>query len=321
MTGSDQPTQQQIDDAYRKALDAYGDRPDVTGVDVGYRYTNGQRTNDVVVRVHVLEKLHEAEVAAAEVLPREIDGVPVDVIEAAYRPSEASGPRRTGTRRDRSDPIRPGVSISRQGVGIGTFGMLVYDQRTGRPCVLSNWHVLVDSETPENPILQPGWGDGGRSPGDTIGRVARKVLDQDGDAAIAVLDGPRAARAEQWGSEVLIEGVRAPRVGEILEKSGRATDVTRGRVDGVGQYTIPYSVGPVSIDGFKVVAVDDGNPNDEEISGPGDSGAVWYGAGDRIGVGLHFAGEMNPDPTKEHSLACYLQRVLARMEVSLSPPA
>ena len=321
MPESEQPTQQQLENAYRKALAAYGHRENVTAVDIGYRYKDGRRTDDLAVRVHLKEKLPESVLEAAEVLPEEIDGVPVDVVQAVYHPHVALGLQPAGTRTSRVDPIQPGVSVSHPRVTAGTFGVLVHDGRTGQPCVLSNWHVLVGSmaAVPGDSIVQPGRMDGGRSPRDTVGHLERMILDQDGDAAVATLNDAREVRPEQWETEVLIEQVRAPRIGEILEKSGRTTNVTRGRVDGTGQYFVRYSIGEVGIDGFKIVAVDDGNPNDEEISSGGDSGSIWYGSEDHQGVGLHFAGEQNPEPREEHAVACYLDRVLTRLDVSLVP--
>ncbi len=321
MPEPEQPTQQQLENAHRKALAAYGQRENVTGVDIGYRYKDGKRTDELAVRVHLKEKLPESALEAAEVLPEEIDGVSVDVIQAVYHPHAALGIQPVGTRTGRVDPIQPGVSVSHPRVTAGTFGALVHDRREGRPCVLSNWHVLVGSmETvPGDPIVQPGRMDGGRSPRDTIGHLERMMLDQDGDAAVAILNGAREVRPEQWETNVIIEQIRAPQIGEILQKSGRTTNVTRGRVDGTGQYKLSYPVGDVRIDGFKIVAVEDGNPNDEEISSGGDSGSVWYGSEDHQGVGLHFAGEVNPDPREEHALACYLGRVLTRLDISLVP--
>lgn len=322
MPESEQPTQQQLEEAYRKALAAYGHRENVTGVDIGYRYKDGKRTDERTVRVHVKEKLDDDVLKDAEKLRPDIDGVQVDVIQAVYEPHAELGLQAVGARTGRVNPIQPGVSVSHPNVSAGTFGALVHDRRTGRPCVLSNWHVLVGSMAvvPGDPIVQPGRRDGGRAPHDTAGNLERMMLDQDGDAAVAILNGRREVHPEQWETDVVIEQVRAPQVGDILEKSGCATNVTRGRVDGIGQYKLLYpTVGQVGIDGFKIVAVEDGNPKNEEISKRGDSGSVWYGSEDHQGVGLHFGGERNPDPREEHALACNLDRVLERLDVSLVP--
>lgn len=321
------PTQypeEQLERAYRKALATYSQREDVTGVDIGFRYKDDKRTDQIAVRVHVKEKMPESGLEAAEVLPEMVEGVPLDVIQASYHPHSALASEPVAELVDRTarlDRIQPGVSISHRNVTAGTFGALVYDRRTGRPCILSNWHILVGSASaiPGDPIVQPGRMDGGRSPRDTVARLERMILDQDGDAAIAVLNGAREVRSEQLDTDVVLHQARQPRVGEILEKSGRTTNVTRGKVDGRGQYKLLYPMGVVGIDGFKIVTEVDGNPGDQEVSSGGDSGSLWYGVSDGQGVGLHFGGEIDADPRAEHAVACYLDRVLDRLNISLVP--
>lgn len=320
MTGKN-PTRRQLEGAYRKALSSYSHRDNVTAVDIGYRYKDGTRTDELAVRVHVREKLPESVLEDAELLPAEIDGIPVDVIQAVYHPHGSDAGEDDPGRRVRVELVRPGVSISHPRVTAGTLGAIVYDRRTGRAGLLSNWHVLVGSDdaVPGDPIVQPGRADGGRTPRDTVGQLERMILDQDGDAAVALLGSARASRSEQWATGVSVTRARGPEIGEILEKSGRTTGVTRARVDGTGRYKLTYSVGEVAIDGLKLVPENPENPDDEEVSSGGDSGSLWYGATDRQGVGLHFGGEHDADPRAEHALACHLERVLDRLDLSLVP--
>jgi endonuclease G len=172
---------------------------------------------------------------------------------------------------------------------------------------------------PGDPIVQPGPKHGGRAPQDTIGNLERFLLDTTGDAAFAVLNAARQTDETQLETGATITTARGVAVGEIVVKSGRTTGVTRGLVEGVGQYTLTYSVGTRTIAGFKIVAEEDGNPNDVEVSSGGDSGALWYGALDKQGVGLHFAGETDTDPRQEHALACHLGDVLTELDVTLQP--
>ena len=144
----------------------------------------------------------------------------------------------------------------------GTFGAVVYDNVTGRPCILSNWHVLAGSDqaVPGDDIIQPGSVDGGRSPRDRVGQLERSILNADGDAAIAFLDTltDRTVEFAQFQTGVKIESARMTQmsdVGKILEKSGRTTGVTRGKIDGVGSYYLNYPVGPKTVQGFKIVSI------------------------------------------------------------------
>ena len=104
-----------------------------------------------------------------------------------------------------------------------------------------------------------------------------------------------------------------PHLGEKVSKSGARTDVTHGIVDGCGRYYLPAENGLTyrEMDGFRVVPEKEG----DDLSGFGDSGAVWYSSADRQGVGLHVGGQTAADPRGEHSIACYLPRVLDRLGV------
>jgi hypothetical protein len=55
--------------------------PNVVGLGVGLRQRAGQGTGDVSLVVMVTRKVPAAELAPDERIPREIDGVPVDVQE------------------------------------------------------------------------------------------------------------------------------------------------------------------------------------------------------------------------------------------------
>jgi endonuclease G len=310
---------EQVDKAYEKALKTYGHRDNVTAVDVGYKYEGGERTEETAVRIHVKEKLDESVLEAAEIFPPTIEGVPVDVIQAVYRPqAELSG---TAVRTQRMDPIQPGISCGHRSITAGTLGAMVFDRVSGKKAILSNWHILAGSSTAQagDAILQPGRADGGKYPGDNVASLERWILNAHGDAAVALLNDSRTAVDEPLGSGAPLQAPRMVKQGEIVQKSGRTTGVTDGRVDGTGRYFIDYDGRMVGIDGFKIVSVKDGNPDDEEISSGGDSGSLWYVEGSKEAVGLHFAGETDPQPDQEHALACHLPRVLDALNVSLGP--
>ncbi|MFC1463243.1 MAG: hypothetical protein ACFLMY_00190 [Candidatus Brachytrichaceae bacterium NZ_4S206] len=317
-----------IEDAYREALAKYAHRENVTGIDVGYKYTNGERTGTLAVRIHVLEKIPELALEASEIFPEEILGFPVDVIQADYKPLWQLGAEATTTdRRARLAQLQPGISIGHPGITVGTLGMIVRDKRSGRPAILSNWHVLAGSNAaaPGDPILQPGPHDGGRAPRDAVGALERMMLNEDGDAAIALIAmDTRPFSPEILDLDIAPDSLADPNIDDLIVKSGRTTGVTRGRVDGKGRYFISYpSVGRVGIAGFNIVPREPGNPSNEEISSGGDSGSVWLKEGTTTVVGLHFAGEQDPRPSEERALACYATRVFDGLQIELlsaSPP-
>ncbi|MEM7147978.1 MAG: hypothetical protein AAF591_22935 [Verrucomicrobiota bacterium] len=319
-----QPTQSELDAAFAKVLKKYGARDYVTAVDIGSQYTEGKPTGITTVRVHVREKHEDSALEAAEIFPKEVDGIPLDVIEGHYeagRGPDVEGGRRTRSRKVAHDPLVPGISVGHSSITAGTLGAIVVGRNDGSIGALSNWHVLHGGlGSPGDAVLQPGRADGGSNPRDTIGTLANSILNADGDAAVALLDESRGFKPNQFESGKVITESHTASIGEIVEKSGRSTGITRGRVDGVGRYFINYSVGRRGIDGFKIVPVDEDNPNDEEISEGGDSGSLWYSVDDGEGVGLHFAGETLAAPSAEHAIACHLPRVLDALEVDLAGP-
>lgn len=55
--------------------------PGVAGVDVGYKYVGGKKTDVIAIRVLVKEK---KDVPEEDSVPKEIRGVPTDVIERTF---------------------------------------------------------------------------------------------------------------------------------------------------------------------------------------------------------------------------------------------
>jgi hypothetical protein len=311
-------TSKTIDDAYSEALARYAHRDNITGIDIGYKYTDGQATETLAIRLHVKEKIPKSALETADLFPEEIVGFPVDVIQGNYKPGAQREPIPEATNRTtRFSRLQPGISVAHTGVTAGTLGMFVKDRRSGKPAILSNWHVLAGSATasPGDGIVQPGPHDGGRAPRDVVGALERMMLDKDGDAAIAFVSNARPFDPSVIDVNVVPDSLADPQVGDEVIKSGRTTQVTRGRVDGKGRYFITYPVGRVGIDGFIIVPSTKDNPTNEEISMGGDSGSIWIKDGTRTAVGLHFAGETDPRPSEEHAIACFVTRVFPRLDI------
>lgn len=311
----------QLNAAMMEARKRYSHRKNVTGFDVGYKWLGEEPTKELCVRIHVEEKIPVSELEQAEVFPDNIDGVPLDIIRGPYK---AKLEAQTKSPRDRFATLVAGISCGRTDGSTGTLGALVIDQKTDRPALLSNWHVLAGPRgRPGDRIVQPGLADSRPDPRDEIGALNRSILDIDGDAALADLSSVRPWLPIQYGSFAVLSKIRNSRLGEVLEKSGRSTGVTQGRVDGEGIYRIRYEVRPREheireIAGFKLVAVTPGNPNNDELSSSGDSGSTWYNPNSGEAVGLHFAGETNPNPSAEHAIACNMSRVSERLEFRLA---
>jgi hypothetical protein len=175
--------------AYEKALAEYGGRHEVTGVDVGYRYKDRQRCDELAVRIHVTRKLPPSELTPAALFPEAIDGVPVDVIEAEYsaQPEDGGAGASESRTKKGASPVKPGMSVGHEHGGTGTLGAVVFD-KSGRECLLSCWHVLAGPDAKEkDAVVQPGRLHQGHTPNDVIGELGPGAfVGKDGDAAFAV---------------------------------------------------------------------------------------------------------------------------------------
>lgn len=292
-------------------------RDGVTAVDLGFKWSQGLMTGKLSIRVHVAQKLPVGELTEAELFPKEVAGIPVDVIEAEYGlqllPGGAQLEAAPEARTNRYNPVPLGVSVGNPRITAGTLGAKVYDADTLQPLVLSNWHIFVGSPAavPGEPIWQPGPLDGGY-PTDTFATLSRFVLGPH-DAAVAVLNGSRAVLSETVEGDT-IEDVTAPQLGMLVWKSGRTTERTEGFIDGIQMSTsVNYGAAGVRViqEVFRVVPRP--GVGNVEVSMGGDSGAVWVDEASGKGVGLHFAGEIGNAP--EHALANELQPVLTLLNV------
>ena len=141
-------------------------RPNVVGVGVGYKMVGEDKTDELSIIALVREKIPIAGLLPEALVPSELDGIRTDVMEVGdLRPLTL--------RTDRWRPAPPGVSIGHYKVTAGTFGAVVRDKSSGRRLILSNNHVIANSNESEivDPILQPGVVDCGRIEQETIAHL------------------------------------------------------------------------------------------------------------------------------------------------------
>jgi hypothetical protein len=188
-------------------------------------------------------------------------------------------------------PLRPGVSIAHVHVSAGTLGAFV--DIGGDVHALSNYHVLVGSPSAAvgDPVVQPGPADGGTDPADRVGTLAKFAPLAAGrtatvDCAVAHLKDVEVDLEYPVGS---VTTTAEPEGGESVEKIGRTTGVTRGRVTAIelDDVVVGYGeeLGELSFDNQIEVETTGGSP----FSRAGDSGSLVYRA-DGVALGLLFAG-------------------------------
>jgi hypothetical protein len=284
------------------AIAKFAARPDATAVDLGHKIVAGTLTRQLCIRIHVREKHSLRHLAPRERVPAMFQGVPTDVVQAVYHDSQGN------PRAQRAPNVQPGFGISHLNGGTGTLGLLVLDH-LGRPGLLSASHVLVpdSNASPGDPILQPSRLDGGQPP-DTVASLQRS--DPDTDSAYALLLNTRPIDPTIFDPGAPIAAAGFPALGDVLEKSGRATDVTRAVVDGISLVMagLRYAIHLAPLDS-------DAPP----IALGGDSGALWYDPATNVGVGLHCKGTLTSVPGASFAIATSLVYVLRRLDLIVLP--
>ena len=296
-------------------------RDGVTAVDLGFKWSDGQMTDQLSIRVHVAQKKTREQLTDADLFPKELDGIPVDVIEATYNIQsvteseweDAQLEAAKDGRGQRFAEVPLGVSIGSPRVTAGTLGAKVFDANTREEMILSNWHVMVGSLSAQagDAVWQPGRMDGGNQ-NDVVANITRWVLGPY-DAAVAKVAEIRPVFAQTLEDKP-IEDTTTPRLGMRVWKSGRTTGYTEGFIDGLMMTTsLNYrEAGRHELHAVMRVVPRPGSPPGE-ISLGGDSGSVWVDEDSGKAVGLHFAGEIGDAP--EYALANDINSVVAHLGV------
>jgi hypothetical protein len=137
-----------VQERHRQAI---FEKANVVGVGVGFKESRAKRTEQLSMVVLVKQKLPTGQLRPEDLVPPEIEGVPTDVREVGE----------LWVQQDRRGLWRPapgGVSIGHFAITAGTLGTLVRDRKSGELLILSNNHVLANSNDAQigDSILQPG---------------------------------------------------------------------------------------------------------------------------------------------------------------------
>lgn len=310
-------------------------RRNVVGVGVGFKETSDGLTDELAVVVNVERKLPKAQLAESDAVPRNLDGVKTDVVETGrFLAGQTTVP---GTKDRWRDQIPPGVSLGHVSVTAGTFGCLVRRGSEllilSNNHVLAN----VNHAKAGDAIIQPGRYDGGR-PEDKVAELLEYVpLDFGGqepqsnffvrlekmlnrlseifrsshrmmayrtspgqnvmDAALA-----RPLNPAQFRAAILNIGLPAgnadAELGTAVQKTGRTTGTTRGRITQIDVTTSVEYNGRMATFTDQLMA--------SGMSEGGDSGSVVLDMQKNV-VGLLFAG--SPRATLISPIGPVLQRL------------
>jgi len=278
----------------------------VVGVSVGFKVKDGKKTGILSIRVLVKKKrgkLWMRLFSPANMIPTEIPAkigltwvrFPTDVVEVGV--IEALQKRRT----EKWRPAPGGVSVGHKAITAGTLGGLVKDRITGKIMILSNNHVLANSDMKNNQtaykgdkILQPGKYDGGKEAADTIAKLERWIEinpfganEVDCAVAVPLLEADVLAEILEIGK---VAGVAEPELGTKVQKSGRTTGLTQGEI------TDLHATIRVQYPGGWIVTFKEQTLTTPMLQG-GDSGSLLLDM-NRMLIGLGFAGS---DQTSVHN--------------------
>jgi len=284
-------------------------KPNVVGVGVG--------PNGIVVMVS--QKIPKVGLSFLELIPHEIDDIPTDVIQVGHL-------RALGEPTDRWRPAPGGVSIGHSEITAGTFGAVVHDRDTNDRLILSNNHVMANSNDAQigDPILQPGPHDGGFLWSDVIALLERfQPIDFSGGPSacpwanraanvanvlarmrgskhklLAIRSDPQASNLVDaavarpiYDDDILDEILGIGVVSGVLEATLSMYVRKSGRTTGFTEGQVLTMDTSVKVDyGSGRIANFEGQLVSTPMSAPGDSGSLLVARDSQQAVGLLFAG-------------------------------
>jgi hypothetical protein len=289
--------------------------PNVQGVGFAHKHVKGLETSEPSIAVFVSQKLPLDMLRKDERIPSTINTFKTDVIETGViqagvdllETTPMVSTRQTvSTREERRQeleaellrarvrPVEGGYSVGHYQITAGTYATAVIDASAfpgvpQRYYVLSNNHVLANSNDARigDPILQPGPYDGGTVANDTIARLSRFVpINFAAGAAnyvdAAIAEGPFDVLDREIYWVGYARGAVAPALNMLVQKTGRTTNYTTGRITAINAtVNVNYGGGRVARFVNQILTTN--------MSAGGDSGSLLLDMENRA-VGLLFAG-------------------------------
>ncbi|WP_193371404.1 hypothetical protein [Pelagibius marinus] len=280
----------------------------VVGMGYGVKWSNGEPTGKPALLALVSQKVDKEELGPNDMIPKKIGEMQTDVLAIGEPFAGQAEPIEVSIEllARRARPASGGYSVGHRNITAGTIGTCVYDMvgTPGNPVgmpqhyyILSNNHVLANSNnaTPGDAILQPGPFDGGVDPSDRIAALSRFIpITFDPpvprplhrnliDAAVAEGQFHDLKREIHWVGHLRGWRPRAQvQVGTVLQKTGRTTNYTTGRITAVNT-TVDVNYGGGKVARFRDQILT------TPMSAGGDSGSLVADR-DNFAVGLLFAG-------------------------------
>jgi hypothetical protein len=258
----------------KKNYKRYFDYRGVFYVDIGYKYKKGIKTEEICIRFHVNKK-YSKDFLKGKFIPEVIDGYKTDVLISTPNNNQRIG--------ERYNELNGGIEIQNPFLfGSGTLGGIFINENN-EIVGLSNYHVLVGKHGRLNDeIIQPKVDNINND--DIIGNLYK--WNEKFDCAVFKINNKRLNNVGRIiGYESKITRTRNPILGELVKKSGIATDITFGIIDGIN-----------SAEGsFNIVPNIEKQSNSDSLTEHGDSGSLWVLDMDTSCevIGLHYQGDID----------------------------
>jgi hypothetical protein len=280
----------------------------IRDVAVGYKYQDGKMTNELSIIAYVFNKYNINDIEQEQILPKEIEGLPIDVIESNPVEHQLSNPSEI------HNPLIGGISISNTRFrNSGTLGAIVYDKNTGNPLGLTNHHVLIGNGNifrragrKGDRINQPAFKSD--SPKYNIGKLWKG--DKHYDCSVfAILSRDIEPINNLIGIVGSIKGEAHPLIGMPVKKTGARTGLTYGIISAVSSNAERFTISS---------NLQKPAPNNE-ISRGGDSGSIWLtDTFDNLAVGIHWGGDPDNTPSSEVALAISINNILNVLNIKFN---
>lgn len=267
-------------------------KSNVIGTGTGFKITAGQETGEEAILVFVDRKQPIGYLPSQDdLIPSQIDGLPVDVIEigevTAPPPFPGGFGAASGTYTGKMRPIQPGCSIGHFQSTAGTLGGIFRDS-DGDLVALSNCHVVAQEGhgRPGDRVLQPGPIDDGTEQFGCLKRFGglQRNIPNRHDSGTVKID-PNFINQVNYnyiGINKVLSGFGSISPGQSVSKVGRTTGHTSGKVISTNAViTVGYGAGPLKFANCIVT---------NAMSQGGDSGSILFNPANMQAVGLLFGG-------------------------------
>jgi hypothetical protein len=272
--------------------DEIAQKKNVVAVAIGKKWVDGKPTDEDAIIVLVEKKESKENLDEKDLIPDQIDGAITDVVGKV-------GKLKKFALTARKRPCPAGYSCGHYRITAGTLGAYFRD-RDGKTVILSNNHVLANENKAKlgDPIWQPGRYDRGKGK-DKIGKLKsyqqlvsenkriynphlKKMVNYNlEDSAIALLDSDKLMKNAIYKIGPVKGWNTKPKVGLKVQKSGRTTAKTTGKIIGINATVyVHYDIGVLKFRNQILT---------HDMSRGGDSGSLLLDMNEKA-VGLLFAG-------------------------------